>query len=267
MKRTKFKISFVETLGKNIENVVDSIFLNINQTLENIEVNLNISQTLDDIGATFNNCFLQAKPILEQFKENLDRLPESIGDALLIMAQHGWYLDPDLPGNYLFVISRHLERGEISEVDLFLSEYFTERIGDIENEITNKFPHRNKIISSAFNAHRREYYELSIPILLIQIDSVCQELYGQLLFRNKDRKPGTAQYVKQQKFNPYKMAFLQPLSVSTSINMTENQREKDFTGLNRHMVLHGESLDYGTEINSLKAISLLNYVSNILKYV
>jgi len=34
--------------------------------------------------------------------------------------------------------------------------------------------------------------------------------------------------------------------------------------LYRHAVLHGESVDYGTEINSLKAISLLQYVSGVL---
>lgn len=39
----------------------------------------------------------------------------------------------------------------------------------------------------------------------------------------------------------------------------------NFDGLNRHQVLHRESVDYGTEINSLKAISLLNYVFQVLR--
>ena len=34
--------------------------------------------------------------------------------------------------------------------------------------------------------------------------------------------------------------------------------------LNRHQVLHGEVVDYGTEENSLKAISLLNYCATVL---
>jgi len=32
---------------------------------------------------------------------------------------------------------------------------------------------------------------------------------------------------------------------------------ESFTALNRHQVMHGESSDYGTEINSLKAFSFL----------
>ena len=46
--------------------------------------------------------------------------------------------------------------------------------------------------------------------------------------------------------------------------MARNERPGDFTELNRHQVLHGEVVDYGTEENSLKAISLLNYCATVL---
>ena len=42
------------------------------------------------------------------------------------------------------------------------------------------------------------------------------------------------------------------------------QQPRDFTELNRHRVLHGEVTNYGTEQNSLKAISLLNYCATVL---
>jgi len=48
------------------------------------------------------------------------------------------------------------------------------------------------------------------------------------------------------------------------ISASEHERGDAFVGLNRHQVLHGESTQYGTEMNSLKAISLLNYVAHIL---
>lgn len=38
------------------------------------------------------------------------------------------------------------------------------------------------------------------------------------------------------------------------------QSGRSFTALNRHQVMHDESSDYGTEINSLKAFSLLVFV-------
>jgi hypothetical protein len=60
-------------------------------------------------------------------------------------------------------------------------------------------------------------------------------------------------------------ALLSPLAQTLPIGASERQRNEEFIGLNRHMVLHGESLNYGNKINSLKAISLINYVAHVLK--
>lgn len=78
------------------------------------------------------------------------------------------------------------------------------------------------------------------------------------------KKTRATQYVEQQTLSPYRAAFLKPLFEITSINMTMNQRGENFKKPNRHMILHGESISYGTCVNSVKVISLLNYVSNIL---
>jgi hypothetical protein len=37
-----------------------------------------------------------------------------------------------------------------------------------------------------------------------------------------------------------------------------------FDGLNRHAVLHGTDPNYGTEVNSLRAVSVLNLASYLL---
>ena len=62
----------------------------------------------------------------------------------------------------------------------------------------------------------------------------------------------------------YRAALLSPLAQTLPIGASKHERPEDFTELNRHVVLHGESLDYGTKINSLKAISLINYVAHVL---
>ena len=57
---------------------------------------------------------------------------------------------------------------------------------------------------------------------------------------------------------------LSPLAQTLPIGESELERGKGFSGLNRHIILHGDSLDYGNKINSLKAISLINYVAHVL---
>jgi hypothetical protein len=91
----------------------------------------------------------------------------------------------------------------------------------------------------------------------------------------KDRatkKPASSAYVSAIVGDEMSAAMLSVLSNVLPINATERERANfldargltDWRELNRHTVLHGESLDYGTRINSLKAISLINYFVGVL---
>lgn len=46
--------------------------------------------------------------------------------------------------------------------------------------------------------------------------------------------------------------------------MSEKLRSEDFNGLNRHEVMHGKVINYGTELNSLKAIYFLSAINVLL---
>ena len=80
-----------------------------------------------------------------------------------------------------------------------------------------------------------------------------------------EKKPRTAIYVDTVALDTFRHALLSPLSQPLPISASKNERNDAFNELNRHQVMHGESLDYGTEINSLKSISLLNYVTQVLR--
>lgn len=102
-------------------------------------------------------------------------------------------------------------------------------------------------------------------MLLAQADGICKEMLNEYLFLKHKKKPRTAIYVEQVASNTFRAAILSPLAQTLPIGASEHERDKGFSELNRHMVLHGESLDYGTKTNSLKAISLINYVAHVLK--
>jgi len=204
-------------------------------------------------------------PAFEEIQRSFRELPPKIQEALLLLAAHGWYLDFNMSLPSLWEIKKVISSGEIAEVEGILVEYFESQLEEVEKSISVQFPHRSHIIISAIKAHRIGEYNLSIPVLLAQTDGVCKEMVDQYLFMKKDKKPRTAIYVEQVAADAYKAAILSPLAVSTSINESAGEREEGFNLLNRHMVLHGESVDYGSKVNSLKAISLLNYVCQALK--
>jgi hypothetical protein len=49
--------------------------------------------------------------------------------------------------------------------------------------------------------------------------------------------------------------------------LAEEASGEAFTALNRHQVMHGESWNYGTEVNSLKAFSFLVHIGSHLPVV
>ncbi|MFH1373339.1 MAG: hypothetical protein ABII79_06070 [bacterium] len=202
---------------------------------------------------------------LEQLHESLLELSPRTRDALILLGTHGWYMDLKLPESGLWKLKRALSEGNVTEAEDALAAYYEDRVDEIEESIAKRFPRRQKLISSAFHAYRRQEYELSIPVLLAQTDGICKELVNQYLFLSRDRKPRTAAYVEQFATDTYRAALLSPLATRLPLWAREHEREDSFSELNRHMVLHGDSLDYGTKTNCLKVISLINYVAHVLK--
>ncbi|OLO12638.1 hypothetical protein BTW10_04020 [Chromohalobacter japonicus] len=205
-------------------------------------------------------------PAFEELQRSFKELPPKTQEALILLGNHGWYLDLEMPIPSLWKLKRALEEGSVKMVEEELVQYFEERLDEIETSVVRKFPAREKVIRAAFLAHRRCEYELSVPVFLSQTDGICKEVVNEHFFMKQNRKPRTAIYVEKIAADTYRAALLSPLAHSLPIGASERERGPIFAELNRHMVLHGESLDYGTKTNSLKAISLINYVAHVLKY-
>ena len=199
-------------------------------------------------------------PTFDDLKNSFQELPNHIQEALLLLGENGWYLDLEMSLPTLWHLRDILDEGNLPKAENILVKYFESRLSEIEKSILKKFPSRKHLLKAAFNAHRRKEYCLSIPLFLAQTDGICKEVIRQYLFMKSNRKPQTAIYVDQITNDTFMAAILSPLAEILPINASENERPRNFNGLNRHMVLHGESLDYGSKVNSLKAISLINYV-------
>jgi len=204
-------------------------------------------------------------PAFEPLQRTFRELSPRTRETLLLLGKHGWYLDSEMSLPELWSLKNALSKGNAKEAEETLIEYFDGRLEEIEKSISERFPRRAHLIRAAFNAHRRQEYELSIPVLLAQTDGICKEAVNQYLFIKRSKKPSTAIYVDSIAADTYRAALLSPLAKTLPINASESQRPVGFDALNRHTVLHGESLDYGNKINSLKAISLVNYVAHVLK--
>ena len=184
-------------------------------------------------------------------------------DALCFLGENGWYIDFNMAASAISVLANK----ELTEKDLdvSLSEYFASKLEEIEESIVDKYPRRNSIISAAFKAHRNGDYELSIPVLLTQIDGTGFETLGHSFFKRKDGIPKTTKFVEERIGESLYKGLLYPLAEDLEISRAWDNTEVDFKLLNRAMILHGRNVVYGTVMNSLKIISLINYVVQALE--
>ena len=199
--------------------------------------------------------------------EELSELPERYREALKSLGKEGWFYSPEMSTDLLSEID-HLLIEDPNGVSEWLCDFFRGRINDIEQELLEAYPQRKRPLHDAFEAHREGKYSLSVPVFLTQADGIFLEksVEKKSLFIAKERKEAVEKYASQ--FSGFNADFLQPLKILLPLWKSERQREssfKTFTALNRHQVLHGESVEYDTEENSLKVVSLLNYLHCILK--
>lgn len=212
-------------------------------------------------------------PLLVQIGAALREMPPRLEAAVAAMAIHGWYVDADQGLDELETLRTLIDAGNTDKVDELLIAHFESRLGAIEEALVAELPRREKILRSAFEAHRRGDYELSIPVLLIQADGACVDLTTHHFFQKArgTQVPEVAAHVAATQ-SPGSALFLGPISLELPISASERARDRiaaqrgwtSWKELNRHQVLHGESVDYGTRLNSLKAISLLNYLVSFL---
>jgi hypothetical protein len=191
-------------------------------------------------------------------------IPQAAPKGIVNLALSGWYLDLEMTLPQVSELGHALLQGNTDQAEAALVEHFEGRTDNIEAKLVGRFPRRGHLIQAAFRAHRQKEYALAIPVFLTQSDGICTDIIRKSPFRSRDKKPETADYVETIATDTLKSAFLSPLARITPINASERHRQGS-NALNRHTVLHGESLDYDTKANSLRAISLLNYVGHFLR--
>jgi hypothetical protein len=193
------------------------------------------------------------------------RLNDAEQQVFTQMVEHGWFFNPTMDAATFFYLADLVNSKKGEELDRKMSDYFRGQLAAIETDLIAKNPDRGRILSEAFEAQRGNKYVLSIPVFLAQIDGISKELLGAEYFRYAESKNSPAKLIQQITGDYFLESALRALIPKGPMRASAGDRERLNCPpiLNRHAVLHGEDLSYGTELNSLKAISLLNFMSEM----
>ena len=185
-------------------------------------------------------------------------LPLQLQEPMVRLAQHGWFMDPEMGIFTVGAIAKALDGENDAEALAHIEGFFEERTNAIEQRLADNYPERKHILRDAFEAHRQCKFNLSVPVLLIQADG----MFDSALFMGKRRQSAVENFRSASR--ALRQSFFDLFNNSMPLWQNENERDSSFDALNRHQVLHGESTKFGTQRNSLQCISLLSFLNWLL---
>lgn len=196
----------------------------------------------------------------EDFQKGNEKLHLGLSKCIKQFAKYGWYISAEIELIDTFELAKKLNKGDIESLDKFLSNHFSKNIKQIIKDKIKRFPERAAILQQARTAHKLKLYYASTILFLTQADGICS---GEL-FKTRNEKKALKKYLQTNGTPGFLTTFLSAITEESAIDVYHPDKKKYKSDLNRHGVMHGFDFDYGTELNSLKALSLLCFVTDFI---
>lgn len=266
-------------LPKNnaLEIAVSPAFEKIGRFLESIQESLN-KVDLNSLMAGVSTISTTILAIQETDRIRRERYP-NLAKNLKEIASHSWFT------NVLTDICTYERLGFIIEgvegaerrsalIESSFSSHFKENIEWLGEIVIDRVPERAFAIMPALQAHARGEYVLSVPVFLSQAEGILRDITSAELFTKFDNITQYASAKRSEVIHDDSWigfsddAYWAQLSDHLPVGWGARDRKKsNYNGFNRNTTLHGIDLSYGTEVNSLKAFSLLCHVVGLIEIV
>lgn len=213
------------------------------------------------------------KAAVETYQARIATYP-NLSSKIEVLAKNGWFV-------CLPMLDFHeLDRLAAAELDdealcAYVEDLYERHFDEFVENVCAEFPERATIVRQAAQAHVDGNYSLTVPVFFAQADGVCSQRLQKYIFisgrgNSENIKPVAEAKVeellgKDGLFEMLDLVMWLPFKDKQPVALTKGTRATiGYTGLNRNDVLHGDSLDYGTKTNSLKAFSMLCHVAALL---
>ena len=208
---------------------------------------------------THLNDAIRVNQLIEKY---IRELPKN----LLTIAEHGWYIEESCDARLPQRLVSKLNNDDLNSFTQILTEHYLSNIDRIFIELVQRHPNRRTIFQQAKSTFEANNHNTFIPTILAQIDGIANDSTGKKFFM-KDRKNNFLPEVTKEFIISSEHiwdSYLYPIMHQTPIIARERDLVNFACTLNRHEILHGINTNYGTLTNSLKVISLLKYLSDLL---
>jgi len=219
------------------------------------DINPDNFESEDELESALIAKFQESRQLYQSFAQHWHDLPY----LLTLMITHSWYADSEISITDLRDLESNAINGDFASIQDYLIDYFRNKADDIQRRVCERYPHRTEIVAEAFVAHGEGRYVLAIPVFLAQADGISEELFGEHFFIYGQFGDTVKKVLRNGQLTDYGRLLLDPLVQRGKIREHTNTLLNQTDYLNRHAILHGMDLNYATEKNALKSISLLAY--------
>lgn len=206
-----------------------------------------------------------------RWDERLRELAPEKRRVVAYLAERGWHQNLAMPW-WDEELLRLVDAGDAAGVDAYIAEMVEESLDELVANVEAEFPARGTTLTQARRAHDDGLFDLSVLAALSLADGVTHEVLGVSAFGKEQGKPRTAPFAEDRinKAGPgaavdWLLIDLVPLQIGTTLLISTPERDARraadpaFGPLNRHGVLHGLDVGFGTRENSLRAFAALGY--------
>lgn len=209
--------------------------------------------------------------VWSRWDERLRELAPEKRRVVAYLAERGWHQNLAMPW-WDDELLRLVDAGDAAGVDAYIAEMVEECLDELVASVQAEFPARGTTVTQARRAHDDGLFDLSVLAALSLADGVTHEVLGVSAFGKEQGKPRTAPFA-EARINKaghgarvdWQLIDLVPLQSGTTLLISTPERDARravdpaFGPLNRHGVLHGLDVGFGTRENSLRAFAALGY--------
>ncbi|MCB0549353.1 MAG: hypothetical protein KDD19_17375 [Phaeodactylibacter sp.] len=220
-----------------------------------------VSEDLQEKLHPIEETFQRMSDTIRQAAEGLKRISEELPDSIVELTKIGWYVPLFSELKFPIVLKDELAAGNTERVNELMINFINEVYPFYKKKTLEDYPERKGPLEAGFRAHENGEYFLSIPVFFTQIEGICYDQTKNRFFSSREKVPVTKKWVEAVEKTAIVEIFMEPLKIHGPVR--KNQDFSNPIGINRHDVLHGNSVDYGTKVNAYKVLSLLFYIGEI----
>lgn len=223
-----------------------------------------LKETTDKFNSTFqkiNDVFSKA---FAAFQSSALKFEEKF-EEIKFVANHDWLISFNLfTDSTLQEMFEIINKKDKKNFEEFVMSVFPRSQKNIFAEMRKRLTHRKAILTEIEQSYNHKFYFSVVTLCYTQVDGICNEKLNYGFFDTNSKTHDLkikALEVSRGLLSKIAGQLQEPRN-EISRYVKEEIRDRTFQpdSFNRHLVLHGHSIHYGTRKNAIRAILLMDFV-------